>query len=1306
MIYTFYSFKGGVGRSMAMAGVAYLFAQRGLRVLAVDFDLEAPGLERYFFDGERCKSVRAQPGLLDFIQDYRSALTSEAAFKKGDFKNWQRYCTPAIHGTGVKRGSVDLMTAGRREPETALRDYALTVRSFDWQAFFFNAKGDLFFDWLRRRLLEPDVGYDVVLVDSRTGVTEMGGVCAYQLADAAVLLCAANFQNLEGTREVARDFRSDSVRALRRGRPLELVAVPARIEPDHPGRAEFLARFKAELGVEGMPMVLADAGLDYERLAIPYDPAFAFAERLVGESPLAGDLKKPPVDLFECLADALTLLAPAGSRLHAQREEVLARLTGAAVAATAPLLADTTKSSAGFDAYIDFALEDHAVVAELTSVLEQAGFRVFHGRRSPAPGMSLVDARDQALEYSHTLLVAFGKPTNNESRARLIARARRLQTISILPLLLPGSDASVLASFDLSERQALDLRGWSVPEARERLMENLAAVLRQRQSASAAPMSATVEPMPYVGTRAYGEDDEAYFFGREDEIQQLVVLLNGHSVIHITGPAKVGKTSLVQAGVVPALRRLRNAKGDACLKCIERLDLSIDRPMVAMLEVASRADVLVLDAIDTFEGGGRESDRAARLNLLLRLLQTVGPDCRLILVARDVLGQGEREAARFAIDASLQGRSTTHLHVGPMARDALLRAIQGPAERAGHLLEPGLAERLIESVGASGSAIAHIQNLLATIWPERKRGWLTNRSLDASGHPDRLVAAHFLRVFGELEPDLLAASQALILRLVTLSGRRELMPSKQDWEQVATMPLLASVDAVRLRDRLIAEGFFDVYREEKAEGERERSSALQIALARPCAVAYFDETKTEINLKYLLWRDALAAQIRLWREGQDDALLRSAGLIEAETWLESHPEWMTEVERQFLQLSLTARAERSRKKQELIAREQKLKEQNDQDRLEAAEKLAAEMQLRAHIEQQGREAVQAYVNRLIRGRFWLVGMLLVAVAGVVFAMHFSGQAIAERKKAAEAEVLSARAEVVSARLALESLKEAEEAQVRVQQSAAVLIAAATDTLNAEDLSSRQSASARLADAQSEFAAASAPTAEPSDECPAGRRLYMHVANEVDRTSAQQLIGSLEKERFIVPGIELVNATPSITDVRYFRLSEQSGAAIAVRILRSAGVDPVRENYFEVQESSTALRSCHFEAWFAAGAFSKPPRQVTQPSSVTTLRYYRDSDRELVQTVAKKLGFNAEKGTSKLISLAPSVLVYSSDTSKADRIAAALAFFEAGFPLRAMGPARKVKDKQLIQVIASGPAESRCELLTEAEIRAGKECGGE
>ena len=47
-VVTFYSFKGGTGRTMALANVAWILASTGMRVLAVDWDLEAPGLHRYF----------------------------------------------------------------------------------------------------------------------------------------------------------------------------------------------------------------------------------------------------------------------------------------------------------------------------------------------------------------------------------------------------------------------------------------------------------------------------------------------------------------------------------------------------------------------------------------------------------------------------------------------------------------------------------------------------------------------------------------------------------------------------------------------------------------------------------------------------------------------------------------------------------------------------------------------------------------------------------------------------------------------------------------------------------------------------------------------------------------------------------------------------------------------------------------------------------------------------------------------------------------------------------------------------------
>ncbi len=69
MIYTFYSFKGGVGRSMALANVGEYLSSRGARILLIDWDLEAPGLESFFFAPEspHFADVRCQLGLIDYL---------------------------------------------------------------------------------------------------------------------------------------------------------------------------------------------------------------------------------------------------------------------------------------------------------------------------------------------------------------------------------------------------------------------------------------------------------------------------------------------------------------------------------------------------------------------------------------------------------------------------------------------------------------------------------------------------------------------------------------------------------------------------------------------------------------------------------------------------------------------------------------------------------------------------------------------------------------------------------------------------------------------------------------------------------------------------------------------------------------------------------------------------------------------------------------------------------------------------------------------------------------------------------------
>lgn len=272
MICTFYSFKGGVGRTMALANIAELYYQVGFKVLMVDWDLEAPGLERFFpaIDNE---AVRNHPGLTDMLTDYKRQITQKIVEKTpAELIDLDAYITPIRDD-----GRLALLTSGRRGKQH-FAHYARTILSFDWQDFYKNWGGGLFFNWLREQL---DERADIILIDSRTGVTEMGGVCTYHLADTVIMLCASNEQNLEGTIDMAAKFKHPDVLNLRQGRPLEVLVIPARV--DDWAEAElhnwFRTKFNEKFG-DFLPQSLRDELNTLWELKIPYVPLYAYYEKV------------------------------------------------------------------------------------------------------------------------------------------------------------------------------------------------------------------------------------------------------------------------------------------------------------------------------------------------------------------------------------------------------------------------------------------------------------------------------------------------------------------------------------------------------------------------------------------------------------------------------------------------------------------------------------------------------------------------------------------------------------------------------------------------------------------------------------------------------------------------------------------------------------------------------------------------------------------------------------------------------------------------------------------------------------------
>lgn len=187
---TFYSFKGGVGRSMAMMNTAFALIAEGKKVLVVDFDLEAPGLDTFALPN----SANKNPGVVDFVCDY---------IKTGIVPEIDEYIFRSSTDDS-SGGELWLMPAGRRDEK-----YADLMNFINWGELYDKKDGYLLLEDLKaqwKNFLEPDY----VLIDSRTGHTDEGGICTRQLPDAVVCLFFPNRQNLIGLTRIVNRVRKEN----------------------------------------------------------------------------------------------------------------------------------------------------------------------------------------------------------------------------------------------------------------------------------------------------------------------------------------------------------------------------------------------------------------------------------------------------------------------------------------------------------------------------------------------------------------------------------------------------------------------------------------------------------------------------------------------------------------------------------------------------------------------------------------------------------------------------------------------------------------------------------------------------------------------------------------------------------------------------------------------------------------------------------------------------------------------------------------------------------------------------------------
>jgi cellulose biosynthesis protein BcsQ len=187
-VVAFYSFKGGTGRSMALANVGCILAQdpdASGPVLMVDWDLEAPGLHRYFrkhlFGAFRAieEAQEKTPGLIDLFVEMRNRIDETDRDAIQSFESAARMLEKLPLSEYIIKTDIPglhLIKAGRFDDE-----YPHRVGSFEWSKIY--ARSPFLIKTFATRLASE---YRYVLIDSRTGLTDTSGICAMLLPEILV----------------------------------------------------------------------------------------------------------------------------------------------------------------------------------------------------------------------------------------------------------------------------------------------------------------------------------------------------------------------------------------------------------------------------------------------------------------------------------------------------------------------------------------------------------------------------------------------------------------------------------------------------------------------------------------------------------------------------------------------------------------------------------------------------------------------------------------------------------------------------------------------------------------------------------------------------------------------------------------------------------------------------------------------------------------------------------------------------------------------------------------------------------------
>ncbi|MGI9621411.1 MAG: BTAD domain-containing putative transcriptional regulator [Acidimicrobiales bacterium] len=491
-----------------------------------------------------------------------------------------------------------------------------------------------------------------------------------------------------------------------------------------------------------------------------------------------------------------------------------------------------------------------------------------------------------------------------------------------------GRHAEALRLFDSFRRSLGEEVGLDVSPELRRLEEQV--LLHDSSLAPGVELVAPreVESNPFKGLRAFHEDDAESFFGRDGSVAELLaVLATDTTLVGAVGPSGSGKSSLVRAGVVPALRKgaidgsehwliaqmvpgahpfaeveaaLRRATLDAPDGFTEQLnhdDAGVLRSCLGLLPDETSKLVLV---IDQFEELFTLVSVEVRTRFIANLLTAAeDPRCRIkiLLTLRADFYDRPLEYPEFG-----RRLATGTVTVTAMARSGLEQAASEPARRAGVSLEPALLAELLVDAGDRAGALPLFQYVLTDLYDHREGDVLRLADYRSMGSLEGALARRADAVYQELDPAQRTSARQLFLRLVTAADQDE-----QGRRRVEAAEIISLHTNVLVMQAVI-EGF----------GRHRLLTFDADPTTGAPTVEVAHETLLEAWPQLALWMEqhgedvqrltSLRALVREWDQSDRDGdyLIAGARLGEFEAWRSRGNTLLTAEEGEFLDASVQA----------------------------------------------------------------------------------------------------------------------------------------------------------------------------------------------------------------------------------------------------------------------------------------------------------------------------------------------------------------------------------------------------------------